>query len=142
MRALALSTFPRVRGFFFGFVSLLLAKALLVHLESSPRSTRCSCFVRLLGLLQASACDENSLRDVLGLDLPLLSVAASIAAEKFFISGAPNEPMLLAANRTGSASAQRCGSAATGLTPFVVAAGHRILQRPRAAADWRSVRQP
>jgi hypothetical protein len=80
MRALALTTFPRVRSFFFGFVSLLLAKALLVHLESSLRSVRGLIFVLLLGLLQANACDEDSLRDVLGLDLPLLSVAASIAS--------------------------------------------------------------
>jgi hypothetical protein len=58
-------------------------------------------FVRLLGLLQAGACDGNSLRGVLGLDLPLLSVTASIAAEKFLISGAPNEPMLLARESLG-----------------------------------------
>jgi hypothetical protein len=39
-------------------------------------------FVRLLGLLEASACDENSLRDVLGLDLPLLKVNASSASKQ------------------------------------------------------------
>ncbi len=33
------------------------------------------------------------------------------------------------------------GTAATGLTPFVVAAGSRKLVRPRAAADWRGVGQ-
>ena len=36
--------------------------------------------------------------------------------------------MLLAANWTVAASTQRRGSAATGLTPFVVAAGRRILR--------------
>jgi hypothetical protein len=53
-----------------------------------------------------------------------------------------NEPMLLTANWTGAASAQSRGAAAAGSLPLVVAAGSGILQRPRAAADWRVVRPP
>src|SRR5690606_25218149 len=47
--------------------------------------------------------------------------------------------MLLTCEQWGSRRLRSCGLAATGLTPFVVAAGCRILIKPRAAADWQGV---